>query len=36
VAAVVTAALLAAATLISNFDAFARLFAESLRAMLGS
>jgi patatin-related protein len=36
VAAVVAAVLLAAATLIANFDAFARLFAESLRAMLGS
>ncbi|MCU0833880.1 MAG: patatin-like protein [Chromatiaceae bacterium] len=36
VAVVVAAALLAAATLMSNFDAFARLFAESLRAMLGS
>jgi len=35
VAAAVAAALLAAATLISNFDAFARLFTESLRAMLG-
>lgn len=35
VAVVVAAALLAAATLMSNFDAFAQLFAESLRAMLG-